>query len=76
MIADPRSFYFGDDFPHEKRGDVMDYVDLIQRQDLKICADVYRNIRSGAFELGFLRFGGGGLTEELILQSNAGSLPR
>jgi phenylpropionate dioxygenase-like ring-hydroxylating dioxygenase large terminal subunit len=63
-----RSFFFSHDFPQEKRGDFMDYVDLIQRQDLKICADVYKNIRSGAFEHGFLRFGGGGLTEELIMQ--------
>jgi choline monooxygenase len=62
-----RSFYFGDDFLQEKRAEFIDYVELIQKQDLKICAEVYRNICSGAFERGYLRFGGGGLTEELIL---------
>jgi choline monooxygenase len=63
-----RGFYFGDDFPQEKRAEFVEYVETIQKQDLQICADVYQNIKVGAFERGFLRFGGGGLTEELILQ--------
>jgi choline monooxygenase len=63
-----RGFYFGADFLQEKRTEFIDFVEIIQKQDLKICADVYRNIRSGAFEHGFLRFGGAGLSEELILQ--------
>lgn len=61
-----RSFYFGDDFPEEKRDEFVAYVELIQTQDLKICSDVYRNISTGAFERSLLRFGGGGLTEEVI----------
>jgi phenylpropionate dioxygenase-like ring-hydroxylating dioxygenase large terminal subunit len=61
-----RSIYFGDDFPAEKRDEFIAYIEQIQTQDLKICGDVYRNISTGAFQRSLLRFGGGGLTEEVI----------
>ena len=61
-----RDFYFGDDFPEEKRSEFIAYIEQVQLEDIPMCNDVFRNISTGAFERSLLRPNNSGLGEHGI----------
>lgn len=74
-----RDYYFGEDFPADKRDEFVGYVQQVQIEDVEICNEVYGNIKTGAFERSILRPNNSGLGEhgiqqfqDLILKSFAG----